>query len=715
MKIYRDCASSGAQFDSAPGAFTEGTVTIYRDGTVVPYIPTVTLDAPTITNIPPDVSNPCLIIPDDVCVEEGVYIFILTLPTDPNSYHIVYQRCCRNNSINNIIFPEDTGATYTIELTPEAQQNSTGCVNNSPTFNNFPPIIICVNEPINFDHSASDSDGDQLVYKFCSPKEGGGTGGTDPGSTPMDAALPNGVAPNPDTPPPFDNVTFVSPTYGPLNPMGGDPQVAIDPATGMISGIPNTLGQFVVGVCVEEYRNGVLLSTVKRDFQFNVESCEPTVFAQIQNDEVVNGNQFVVNSCGNNSITFIDQSFDQNFINTYNWSFDLNNGDTATSTTQNTSITFPGLGTYQGQLVLNQGSPCDDTATIFVNIYPEINADFTYSYDTCIAGPVSFNNLSITGAGAITSNLWEFGDGNINSEVSPNYLYSAPGNIPVTLTVEDINGCVDDTTQIIEWFPAPPILIIEPSIYKGCIPQNVFFNNLSTPIDDTYDIVWDFGDGNTSGEISPTYIYETPGVFDVSLSVTSPLGCSISDFFPNLITVEPSPLANFIYTPNPPTNFQPDVEFTDLSIDAVQWFWNFNDIDNSFDQNPVYTFPDTGLQQVTLIVTHTSGCQDTLTQFIDVVPKVAYFLPNAFTPNFDSINDEFFGKGFFDGMENFKMTIWNRWGELVFETSDYREGWNGRKLNVGKDSPQGVYVVVVTYTGPRGRDVELKGFATIVK
>ena len=715
MKIYRDCASSGAQFDSAPGAFTEGTVTVYRDGTVVPYIPTVTLDAPTITNIPPDVSNPCLIIPDDVCVEEGVYIFILTLPTDPNSYHIVYQRCCRNNSINNIIFPEDTGATYTIELTPEAQQNSTGCVNNSPTFNNFPPIIICVNEPINFDHSASDSDGDQLVYKFCSPKEGGGTGGTDPGSTPMDAALPNGVAPNPDTPPPFDNVTFVSPTYGPLNPMGGDPQVAIDPATGMISGIPNTLGQFVVGVCVEEYRNGVLLSTVKRDFQFNVESCEPTVFAQIQNDEVVNGNQFVVNSCGNNSITFIDQSFDQNFINTYNWSFDLNNGDTATSTTQNTSITFPGLGTYQGQLVLNQGSPCDDTATIFVNIYPEINADFTYSYDTCIAGPVSFNNLSITGAGAITSNLWEFGDGNINSEVSPNYLYSAPGNIPVTLTVEDINGCVDDTTQIIEWFPAPPILIIEPSIYKGCIPQNVFFNNLSTPIDDTYDIVWDFGDGNTSGEISPTYIYETPGVFDVSLSVTSPLGCSISDFFPNLITVEPSPLANFIYTPNPPTNFQPDVEFTDLSIDAVQWFWNFNDIDNSFDQNPVYTFPDTGLQQVTLIVTHTSGCQDTLTQFIDVVPKVAYFLPNAFTPNFDSINDEFFGKGFFDGMENFKMTIWNRWGELVFETSDYREGWNGRKLNVGKDSPQGVYVVVVTYTGPRGRDVELKGFATIVK
>ena len=713
MKIYRDCASTGALFDSAPGAFTEASVTVYRDGTAVPYIPTVFLLAPVITNIPPDVSNPCLIIPDDVCVEEGIYVFTLTLPADPNSYHIVYQRCCRNNSINNIILPGDTGATYTIELTPEAQQNSVGCVNDSPTFNNFPPIIICVNEPVNFDHSASDSDGDQLVYKFCSPKEGGGTLGTM--GDPNLASSFGGVAPNPDSPPPFDNVTFVGPTYGSLNPMGGDPQVSINAVTGLITGIPNALGQFVVGVCVEEYRNGILLSVVKRDFQFNVESCEPTVFAQIQNDEMINGSDFVINSCGNSTITFIDQSFDQAFINTYDWSFDLNNGDTITASTQNTTVAFPGLGTYQGQLILNQGSACDDTATIFVNIFPEINADFTYAYDTCVAGPVSFTNLSASGAGATTGNLWEYGDGNTGNDVNPIYLYSAPGNIPVTLMVEDMNGCIDDTTQIIEWYPAPPILIIEPSIYKGCIPQVVFFNNLSTPIDDTYDIVWDFGDGSTSGEISPTYIYETPGVYDVSLSVTSPIGCAISDFFPNLITVEASPIADFIYTPNPPTNFQPEVEFIDQSIDAVQWFWNFNDMDNSFDQNPMYIFPDTGLQEVTLIVTHPSGCQDTLVQYIDVVPKIAYFLPNAFTPNFDSVNDEFFGKGFFVGLKNFNMTIWNRWGELVFETDDPNEGWNGKKLNTGKDSPQGVYVVVVQYIGPRGGDVELKGFATIVK
>lgn len=712
MKIYRDCQSDGALFDSQPGANTVATITIYKDESTIPHIPSFALAAPIITMIPPDISNPCLIIPNDVCVQEGIYTFTLTLPNDPKGYHIVYQRCCRNSSITNILEPESTGATYTIEIPPAAQQTSAGCVNDSPTFNNFPPIIICANEPIDFDHSATDPDGDQLVYKFCSPKKGGGTFGINPLE---DASAPNGVAPDPDSPPPFENVNFIAPTYGPLKPMAGDPQVTINSATGLITGVPTTLGQFVVGVCVEEYRNGQLLGVVRRDFQFNVESCEPTVFAQIQSDETVGNSDFIINSCGNNVITFVNQSFDEQFINSYDWSFDLNNGDTATFTTENATVSFPDLGTYEGQLILNLGSQCDDTANIFVNIYPEIQADFSFAYDTCVAGPVSFTNNSFSGTGNITDNFWEFGDGNTSNQVNPNYLYNAPGTIPVNLTVEDVNGCVDDTTQIVNWFPVPPILIIEPSIFIGCAPQDVFFNNLSTPIDDTYDIQWTFGDGGTSTEISPSYTYENPGVYDVSISVTSPIGCMISDFFPNWITVFESPTAAFTFSPNQPTNFLPDVDFTDQSIDAAQWFWDFNGQGNSIDQNPMFTFPDTGLQEVTLIVTHETGCQDTTIQIIDIAPKVAYFLPNAFTPNSDAVNDLFYGKGFFLGMQNFNLTIWNRWGELVFETTDPDEGWNGRKNNEGRNSPQGVYVVVVTYTGPRGENIELKGFATLIR
>ena len=139
----------------------------------------------------------------------------------------------------------------------------------------------------------------------------------------------------------------------------------------------------------------------------------------------------------------------------------------------------------------------------------------------------------------------------------------------MTLTVEDINGCVGEDTQIVDWFPVPPLLIIEPSNADGCTPQEVFFNNLSFPIDSTYDIVWEFGDGTIGTDISPTHIYEIPGLYDVSVSVTSPIGCMTSAFFPDLINVEASPTAGFTFLPNNPSNFQPTVDFIDQSIDCL--------------------------------------------------------------------------------------------------------------------------------------------------
>ena len=106
---------------------------------------------------------------------------------------------------------------------------------------------------------------------------------------------------------------------------------------------------------------------------------------------------------------------------------------------------------------------------------------------------------------------------------------------------------------------------------------------------------------------------------------------------------------------------------------------------------------------------------DTTVQIIDIEPKVNYFLPNAFTPNNDALNDNFLGRGFFLGMTDFSLNIWNRWGELVFETTDPNEGWNGKKFNTGKSAPNGVYVVIVKYKGPRGNPFKIKGFATIVR
>ena len=116
-----------------------------------------------------------------------------------------------------------------------------------------------------------------------------------------------------------------------------------------------------------------------------------------------------------------------------------------------------------------------------------------------------------------------------------------------------------------------------------------------------------------------------------------------------------------------------------------------------------------------LIVTHPSGCPDTAFKTIDVVPLVTYHMPNAFSPNGDGRNDLFKGVGVLTGMSDFKMTIWNRWGELMFATTDPSEGWNGLKMNNGQEAIVGVYVYQVEYIDPRGDKQALKGYATLLR
>jgi gliding motility-associated-like protein len=706
MKIYRDCNGGGAPYDSGPGAPFPGTVTVYEGDSNVPFT-TIQLSAPAITNILPNLSNPCLIAPPNVCVEEGIYIFNLNLPASSESYHIIYQRCCRNNTISNLINPGETGATYWMELTAKAQQ----VCNNSPTFNDFPPIVICAGEPINYDHSANDVEGDQLVYELCAPFRGGGTDQNNP-------TAPNGVAPDPDMPPGYSPVTFVGPIYSWANPLIGDPPLTINSSTGFISGVPTVQGQFVVGVCVSEYRNNDLLSITRRDFQFNVAECDPTVVADIEEDEVVNqqGQQlFVVNACGN-YVEFTNQSFQAQFINSFRWEFDIN-GTIETINDWNAAVEFPTPDVYFGQLILNPGTSCGDTAHIQVNVFPSIVSDFQFAYDTCVAGPVSFTDLSYTGAGADSISTWEwnFGDGIFSPEQDPEHIYQLPGNIPVTLRVEDVNGCIATKTRTVPYFPVPQFLVVAPSEYIGCQPASIFFQNLSFPVDSNYTVNWDFGDGTTGIGISPTHVYNDLGVFTVSLEIISPLGCQTDTIWPDLITVLPSPVAGFSFSPLQPSNLAPTVQFSDESVDAVKWKWSFGGSGTSVEQDPVYTFPDTGMQVIRQVVFHESGCPDTALQLLDVIPEVRYHLPNAFTPNGDGVNDFFGGNGMMEGATNFNMSIWNRYGEKLFETADPFERWNGRKNSTGDLAPQGVYVVQVYFKGPRGKPMHVKGFATLIK
>ncbi len=712
LEMYRDCNCTNCAFLD-PSASVAAYLCASPNGCMSSNLfiqGAVNLESTTQIATP---DYPCLI-PPDVCVERGVYHFEMVLPQSDQSYFVAFQRCCRNVTISNIINPEAQGATYFVEIPPAAQQ----VCNNSPTFNTFPPTVLCAGQPFSYDHSATDIDGDQLVYEFCAPFKGGGNN--------TDATLLNtciGAQPIPACPPPYSNVQFTAPNYTPLFPMGGSPAVNINSSTGVISGTPVDVGQFVVGVCVSEYRNGVLLSRIYRDFQFNVASCDPQVIADIEEDAIINGQEFVINSCGNATISIKNQSYQVEYIDEFRWEFDLNGellvleGSNNSSGNWSPTVTFPGTGTYEGILFLNPGfGECSDTAYIHVNVFPDIAADFSFEYDTCVAGPVQFTDLSTTGSCCMTDWDWSFGDANASSEQNPSHIYQHPGNIPVTLTVRDTNDCREAITHVIEYFPVPNLIVIAPSEFKGCAPADIFFDNLSFPIDETYDLNWDFGDGlEGSNEISPWHNYTETGIYTVSVDITSPIGCTTDTTFNDLIEIVESPIAGFDYSPDQPSSLLPTVDFTDESERSAGIYWDFGDGDFSSQWNPTHTYQDTGVVQVMQIVTHLDGCKDTLIKILDIIPEVKYFLPNAFTPNFDSVNDEYFGVGILDGATDFEMLIWNRWGELIFKTNDPKEGWNGTKNNVGKPVPNGVYLVMVKYKEPRGDLIELKGYATLIR
>ncbi len=705
MKVYRDGNPQGP--NAATSFDAPAFIAIYRGNEQFPFrVLEIQPNSPTGILVPNTFDEPCVSPPTGIQVYEATYTFVANLPIDPVGYTVVYQRCCRNATINNIFTPNDVGATFTITLTNRALQ----MCNSSPRFRYFPPIFVCNSIPLDFDHSATDPNGNQITYSFCSPLVGGGPIIQAPGSTSF-----GGVVPNPPAPPPYGTVNYIPPFTG-TAPMAGNPVININPVTGLITGRPQALGQYVVGVCAEEYdTQGNLLSVLRRDFQFNVVNCVVNVFADIQSSIVTDAQELLLRNCGDSTtITFVNASGIPQNIFGYEWQFDLGAGAPFITNAANPTVTFPGYGSYSALLIVNPDSVgCSDSAEVIIELFPELTADFDFTLPApCVNDSIPFVDLSFADGGApIVAWDWDFDDNSSDTLQNPTHLFLSADTFNISLTVTDSNGCVDDTVRQIVWFPAAEIVVNFPS-GNACEPYTHTFTNTSYPING-YTLDWDLGDGTISNAISPTNTYNA-GTYPVSLTITSPTGCISNENF-GQIYVRPVPFADFDFSPDNPTSFSPEVQFTNLSNNASTYNWDFGNGDRSTRLNPIYVFPDTGIQYVTLVVFHAEGCSDTIVKPVDVEPQYTYFLPNALTPNYDGVNDEFMGVGFFENINQFEMRIFNRWGQKIFETNNPNEAWNGKENNVGQDLPAGVYVFQVRIEGPRNKDMFLRGFVTVVR
>jgi len=247
LSLYRDCdCSMCADFDDP------ASISIF-DGNDN-FLISEQLNLTGRKQIRQNINNLCIESLPDICVEKALgYKKRITLPPSDSGYNLVYQRCCRNNTIVNIDSPGDTGSTYHTAVPTK----SLATCNNSPVFNSLPPIAICAGYPFEFDHSATDLDGDSLVYELCTPFRG---------------ANPQDPQPSVASLPPYNPIIWET-GFSASNPLIAKPELTLNTTTGQLSALPTAIGQYVVAVCVKEFRNGILLNTSIRDFQFNVIDC----------------------------------------------------------------------------------------------------------------------------------------------------------------------------------------------------------------------------------------------------------------------------------------------------------------------------------------------------------------------------------------------------------------------------------------------------------
>ncbi|GAB4413246.1 MAG: hypothetical protein OHK0039_19980 [Bacteroidia bacterium] len=259
VTLYRDCENGQAAFDNTIRLF------VFRGNGTTFTTRVINLNTAGIQPLPVD-WDACTGAPLALCVEYVDYVTTINLPPLAGGYNLGWARCCRNNIVTNIF--NNQGITVTTHVPgPEV-----ATCNSTPVFGNLPPLFLCVGQQLSFDNSAVDADGDSLVYSISNPFTGVNFSGQ--GATQFNPVVNlGGFFPNPMGPPPYQNLGFLA-GYSFANPFGSG-NFQIDPQSGLLTLTPTQVGVSVFAVSVREYRNGLLLSENKRDFQISVINCSP--------------------------------------------------------------------------------------------------------------------------------------------------------------------------------------------------------------------------------------------------------------------------------------------------------------------------------------------------------------------------------------------------------------------------------------------------------
>lgn len=403
----------------------------------------------------------------------------------------------------------------------------------------------------------------------------------------------------------------------------------------------------------------------------------------------------------------------------YEWDF----GDGSPTSTEAEPIhTYTTSGNYTIRLIAENFDTCNGKDTTYANVIvtaPDLVVDYGPS-EVCVGKEVSFTDLTINDVDPIVVWEWNFGDGNTSNEQNPVHIYEDAGTYTVSITITTLEGCQD--TEII---PNAVVVTTFPAEFEGdrevCIGTTVNFRDLSiTPPDlDWGEITgwdWDFGDGNTSTEQNPSHLYDAVGLYDVTLRVQTLSGCEMIRIVPGMVGIYDLK-ADFLSNQTTLTNFSvPEVEFYNYSTgDIAEYEWAIDGEVLYTTANMTHTFSlDPGEHIVALTVIR-GDCDDTIYKVIKVENKTAVFLPTAFSPNGDGLNEVFVpvGDDLVESSE-YEFEIYDRWGKQIFKSEDLNKGWVGTN-NKGELVGQGVYIWKVKFHTRHNNIRTLKGTVSLIR
>ncbi|HQW83725.1 MAG TPA: PKD domain-containing protein [Ferruginibacter sp.] len=382
----------------------------------------------------------------------------------------------------------------------------------------------------------------------------------------------------------------------------------------------------------------------------------------------------------------------------YIWDYGDGSPKTDTTFAPNNTVshTYTQVGTFLLTLISIDSATCNISDTAYVNVKVGnniINTDFAFiKLDSCNSLRYQFTNLTTATVPNYTNKTftWDFGDGSAKVQtgfVPVIHTFPSTGSYIVTLIADDTTFCNSPDTAVKTLRISPNVKAAFATPDKGCVPYTATFDNLSLG---GTDFIWDFGDGTFSTDFEPTHVYSQTGTYNVRLIAIDTSTCNKVDtaaYF--TIVVHPIPTANFSWTPNPPIE-NTITRFTNLSIGATRYLWDFGDGENSTDVNPTHQYNATGTYKATLYAFNIADCPDSITLDVPIIIKPLLDVPNAFTPGRFGINAVIKVQGFGIGKMNWK--IYNRWGQVVFATENRNQGWDGTFK--GALQPMDVY----TYT-----------------